>query len=110
MLDGANRLNGQSLVSRLTDIVASARAEEKSDEYIVLALLEKLRHPTVKMMIAGAKKPEVPDPDLRPGTADCDVNAIQPTARMLDETSRKPNISATILRYQAMIDAALAED
>lgn len=66
-----------------------------------LALAE-IRNPTLAMIRAGRRKPELPPEEHRIGTADCDVNAILPRA-----DDGRANSLMTELRYQAMIDEAL---
>lgn len=84
-------------------------AESSRNDYRMTAdvVFMELRNPTPKMILAGRKKPEVPpEEQLRVGTADCDVNAIRMTADRLVENGEANGI-ATIMRYQAMIDAAM---
>lgn len=76
----------------------SELSDEEKDRYRRLATIaiETLKFPTRVMLDAGRQTP--PEFALRPGTADCDVNAMP-----VDEKH-----SSTYLRFTAMLDAALA--
>lgn len=69
-------------------------------------ILGVMRMPTRPMVQAGATKPVAPD--LRPGTSDCDVNPLAYAAYGREDDG-EANRSMTMLRYAAMIDAALSE-
>lgn len=56
------------------------------------AAIAAMMEPTPRMILAGRQEP--PEQDIRPGTNDCDVNPIR-------------GESKTVLRYRAMIEAAL---
>lgn len=89
MLD---RLKQKSMRDKIVLLLSRAH-EFPSGEMLADELFSILREPTPRMLMAGRRVPPEPDPNIRYGSADCDVNPIRGTNK-------------TLLRYQAMIDAA----
>ena len=103
----------EGMLNRLIDfreqlLPWEAMNEVSKRDYVrrVRAVLEAIREPTMAMVLAGRRKPELPSEDeMRVGSADCDVNAIRPT----NDDNGRANSHMTMLRFQAMIDELLKE-